>query len=57
VACLEDGTVVVLDNARRRTGRNLEVAVTNALRTSAGRMIFAQDPPREAAVAAAESAP
>jgi rRNA-processing protein FCF1 len=57
VAYLEDGTMVVVDNARRFIGRNLEVTVTSAIQTTAGRMIFAQYQPREAAPAVAEPAP
>jgi uncharacterized protein YacL len=55
VAFLDDGTMVVVDNARRFIGRDLEVTVTSAIQTSAGRMIFAQFTPREAAPAGAES--
>jgi uncharacterized protein YacL len=57
VAYLEDGTMVVVDNARRFIGKNLEVAVTSAIQTTAGRMIFAQYQPRETAPGGAEAAP
>jgi len=57
VAYLEDGTMVVVDNARRLIGKNLEVTVTSAIQTTAGRMIFAQYLPREAAPGSAEPAP
>jgi uncharacterized protein YacL len=40
VAYLDDGTMVVVDNARSRIGRNLDVIVTSVLQTTAGRMIF-----------------
>src|SRR5678809_1647189 len=40
VAYLDDGTMVVVDNARSRIGRNLDVVVTSVLQTTAGRMIF-----------------
>jgi uncharacterized protein YacL len=40
VAYLDDGTMVVVDNARSRIGRHLEVVVTSVLQTTAGRMIF-----------------
>jgi uncharacterized protein YacL len=40
VAYLDDGTMVVVDNARNRIGKNLEVVVTSVLQTTAGRMIF-----------------
>jgi rRNA-processing protein FCF1 len=49
VAYLEDGTMVVVDNARRYIGKSLEVTVTSAIQTTAGRMIFAQYQPRDAA--------
>lgn len=39
---LEDGTMVVVENARRSIGRELEVVVTSVLHTTAGRMIFAK---------------
>jgi hypothetical protein len=32
--------MVVVDNARSRIGRNLDVVVTSVLQTTAGRMIF-----------------
>ncbi len=56
VAYLEDGTMVVVDNARRFIGKNLEVTVTSAIQTTAGRMIFAQYQPRETAPGAPEAA-
>ena len=40
VAYLEDGTMVVVDNAKKDIGREVEVTVTSALQTTAGRMIF-----------------
>jgi uncharacterized protein YacL len=40
VAYLDDGTMVVVDNARSRIGRTLEIVVTSVLQTTAGRMIF-----------------
>lgn len=40
VAYLDDGTMVVVDNARKYIGQNLEVLVTSVLQTTAGRMIF-----------------
>ncbi len=56
VAYLDDGTMVVVDNARSRIGKNLEVVVTSVLQTTAGRMIFGRHPeaatgPRPAAQA------
>ncbi|CAI4032647.1 putative PIN and TRAM-domain containing protein YacL [Nitrospira tepida] len=40
VAYLDDGTMIVVDNARRWIGRNVDVVVTSVLQTTAGRMIF-----------------
>ena len=42
VAFLDDGTMVVVENGRRRVGETLDVEVTTVLQTSAGRMIFAR---------------
>jgi uncharacterized protein YacL len=40
VAYLDDGTMVVVDNARSKIGKNLDIVVTSVLQTTAGRMIF-----------------
>ena len=40
VAYLDDGTMVVVDNARRMISRNIDVVVTSVLQTTAGKMIF-----------------
>jgi uncharacterized protein YacL len=40
VAYLDDGTMVVVDSARKYVGKNVDVAVTSVLQTTAGRMIF-----------------
>src|SRR3954467_8616924 len=40
VAYLDDGTMVVVDNARRMISRNIDVVVTGVLQTPAGKMIF-----------------
>lgn len=42
VAYLDDGTMVVVDNGRRRIGQTLDVTITSVLQTQAGRMIFAK---------------
>lgn len=42
VGYLEDGTMVVVADARARVGAESEVEVTSVLQTSAGRMIFAR---------------
>src|ERR1035441_4035048 len=40
VAYLDDGTMVVVDNARKMIGRNIDISVTSVLQTTAGKMIF-----------------
>src|SRR5438045_4286905 len=40
VAYLDDGTMVVVANARRVIGKNADIAVTSVLQTTAGKMIF-----------------
>ncbi|MFH1778605.1 MAG: PIN domain-containing protein [Candidatus Omnitrophota bacterium] len=40
VAYLDDGTMVVVDNARHMIGQEVRVIVTSVLQTAAGRMIF-----------------
>ncbi len=40
VAYLDDGTMVVVDNARRLIGKNVDMIVTSVLQTTAGKMIF-----------------
>lgn len=40
VAYLDDGTMVVVDNARRCIGRTVDINVTSVLQTTAGKMIF-----------------
>jgi uncharacterized protein YacL len=40
VGYLEDGTMVVVEQARQRLNEDVEVTVSRALQTSAGRMIF-----------------
>ena len=40
VAYLDDGTMVVVDNARRYISRSVDVTVTSVLQTTAGKMIF-----------------
>jgi uncharacterized protein YacL len=42
VAYLDDGTMVVVENARKLIGRNADVTVTSVLQTTAGRMIFSK---------------
>jgi uncharacterized protein YacL len=40
VAYLDDGTMVVVDNARKLIGKTIDVVVTSVLQTTAGKMIF-----------------
>lgn len=42
IAYLDDGTMIVVDNARHLIGQGAKVVVTSVLQTSAGRMIFAR---------------
>lgn len=42
VAYLEDGTMIIVDNAQRYQGENVEALVTSVLQTTAGRMIFSE---------------
>jgi uncharacterized protein YacL len=61
VAYLDDGTMVVVDNARRMISKNIDIVVTSVLQTTAGKMIFgryiegapAVQPPAAAATPAA----
>ena len=40
IAYLDDGTMVVVDNARRHISKNVDIVVTSVLQTTAGKMIF-----------------
>ncbi len=40
VGYLDDGTMIVVENGRKFLGKNVDVAVTSVLQTTAGRMIF-----------------
>jgi uncharacterized protein YacL len=42
IGYLDDGTMIVVEEGRKFIGRKIEVVVTSALQTSAGRMIFAR---------------
>ena len=44
VAYLDDGTMVVVDNARRMIGKTIDILVTSVLQTTAGKMIFGKYP-------------
>ena len=55
VAYLDDGTMVVVDNARKMIGKTIDISVTSVLQTTAGKMIFGKWDERSAA--RAESRP
>jgi uncharacterized protein YacL len=40
VGYLDDGTMIVVEGGRDHVGKNVRIAVTSVLQTSAGRMIF-----------------
>ncbi len=42
IAYLDDGTMVVVENARKYIGQNKDVMVTSVLQTGTGRMIFTE---------------
>ena len=42
VAYLDDGTMIVIENGRYHMNETIDVEVTSALQTAAGRMIFAK---------------
>jgi uncharacterized protein YacL len=56
VAYLDDGTMVVVDNARRMISKTVDISVTSVLQTTAGKMIFGKFDERNQ-TAAAERAP
>jgi uncharacterized protein YacL len=44
VAYLDDGTMVVVDQAKKALGKTIDVSVTSVLQTTAGKMIFCRWP-------------
>ncbi len=42
VAYLDDGTMIIVDNAQKHQGSSVDVLVTSVLQTTAGRMIFSE---------------
>ena len=56
VAYLDDGTMVVVDNARKMISKTIDISVTSVLQTTAGKMIFGKFDERMHAVAAAGAA-
>src|SRR5580692_2947305 len=57
VAYLDDGTMVVVDNARKMISKTIDVAVTSVLQTTAGKMIFGRFDERTHMVHEKERAP
>jgi uncharacterized protein YacL len=54
VAYLDDGTMVVVDNARRMIGKTIATQVTSVLQTTAGKMIFGRFPEEAEAVSGSQ---
>lgn len=50
VAYLDDGTMVVVDNAKRLISKTIDISVTSVLQTTAGKMIFGRHDDRVHAV-------
>jgi uncharacterized protein YacL len=50
VAYLDDGTMVVVDNAKKMISKTIDIAVTSVLQTTAGKMIFGKFEERKAVV-------
>ena len=42
IGYLDDGTMVVVDDARKYLGKAVDVVVTSVLQTTSGRMIFSK---------------
>jgi uncharacterized protein YacL len=59
VAYLDDGTMVVVDNARKMISKTIDIVVTSVLQTTAGKMIFGRyvEPAVAVQVAAPVTAP
>ncbi len=57
VAYLDDGTMVVVDNARKMISKTIDIAVTSVLQTTAGKMIFGRFDDRVHAVYDKERSP
>jgi uncharacterized protein YacL len=55
VAYLDDGTMVVVDNARRMISKTIDISVTSVLQTTAGKMIFGKFDERVQSAAAGSS--
>src|SRR5438445_7864070 len=57
VAYLDDGTMVVVDNAKKMISKTIDISVTSALQTTAGKMIFGKFDDRMHAAASAAGGP
>jgi uncharacterized protein YacL len=57
VAYLDDGTMVVVDNARKMISKTIDISVTSVLQTTAGKMIFGRFDERTHTVHEKERAP
>jgi uncharacterized protein YacL len=55
VAYLDDGTMVVVDNARRMISKTVDIIVTSVLQTTAGKMIFGRFDERTQPIAEARA--
>jgi len=42
VAYMDDGMMIIVDNAQKHVGSNVEIVVTSVLQTTAGRMVFSE---------------
>jgi len=42
VAYMDDGMMIIVDNAQKYVGSNVEIVVTSVLQTTAGRMVFSE---------------
>jgi uncharacterized protein YacL len=47
VAYLDDGTMIVVEDGKRKIGKTTGILVTSVFQTSAGRMIFGKLKPDE----------
>src|SRR5512133_320070 len=57
VAYLDDGRMVVVDNARKMLGKTVDISVTSVLQTTAGKMIFGKFDERGASMPRPEARP
>jgi hypothetical protein len=57
VAYLDDGTMVVVDNARKMISKTIDIVVTSVLQTTAGKMIFGRFIDPSLAAQAAQQSP